>query len=101
MMFVHIFFLPYLKENLINYLISLTSAGYPVSGLTRYPAGQSGIRPDTGYQKRPDYPAGYPVHPYSLNNYKDGVGCSCDVNASNVMSEVLLQVVPRRRLQDM
>jgi hypothetical protein len=28
---------------------------------TGYPAGQSGIRPDTGYQKRP---AGYPVHPY-------------------------------------
>jgi hypothetical protein len=42
-------------------------AGYPVSGLTGYPAGQSGIRPDTGYQKRPDYPAGYPVHPYYLD----------------------------------
>jgi hypothetical protein len=38
-------------------------AGYPVSGLTGYPAGQSGTRPDTGNQKRPDYPAGYPVHP--------------------------------------
>jgi hypothetical protein len=25
---------------------------------------QSGIRPDTGDQKRPDYPAGDPVHPY-------------------------------------
>jgi hypothetical protein len=23
----------------------------------------SGIRPDTGYQKRPDYPARYPAHP--------------------------------------
>jgi hypothetical protein len=61
------FFLPYLKENLINYWISYTvagyPAGYPVSGLTGYPAEQSGIRPDTGYQKRPDYPAGYPVHP--------------------------------------
>jgi hypothetical protein len=30
----------------------------PVSGLTEYPALQSGIRPDTEYQKRPDYPAG-------------------------------------------
>jgi hypothetical protein len=44
--------------------IRLTLAGYPVSGLTGYPAGQSGIRLDTGYEKRPDYPAGYPVHPY-------------------------------------
>jgi hypothetical protein len=26
-----------------------------------YPAGKFGIRPDTGYQKRPDYPAGYPA----------------------------------------
>jgi hypothetical protein len=42
-------------------------AGYPVSGLTGYPAVKSGIRPDTGYQKRPDYPAGYPVHPYFLS----------------------------------
>jgi hypothetical protein len=24
---------------------------------------KSGIRPDTGYKKRPDYSAGYPVHP--------------------------------------
>jgi hypothetical protein len=40
-------------------LISQTLAGYPAG----YPAGQFGIRPDTGYQKRPDYPAGYPVHP--------------------------------------
>jgi hypothetical protein len=24
---------------------------------------ESGIRPDTGYQKRPDNPAGYPVYP--------------------------------------
>jgi hypothetical protein len=23
-----------------------------------------GIRPETGYQKWPNYPAGYPVHPY-------------------------------------
>jgi hypothetical protein len=65
---VQIFF-PALFEGKLNKLFdNLTSAGYPVSGLTRYPAGypagQSGIRPDTGYQKRPDYPAGYPVHPY-------------------------------------
>jgi hypothetical protein len=53
--------LPYLKKNLINYWNSKTLAVYPVSGLTGYPAGQSDIRPDTGYQKRPDYPAGYPV----------------------------------------
>jgi hypothetical protein len=25
-----------------------------------------GIRPDSGDQKRPDYPAGYPVHPYKI-----------------------------------
>jgi hypothetical protein len=24
---------------------------------------KSSIRPDTGYKKRPDYPAGYPVFP--------------------------------------
>jgi hypothetical protein len=30
---------------------------------TGYPAVQFGIRPDTGYQKRPDYPVGYPVLP--------------------------------------
>jgi hypothetical protein len=60
---VHIFFLPYLKKNQINYWISSTLAGYPVSGLTEYPAVQSGTQQDTGYQKRPDYPAGYPVHP--------------------------------------
>jgi hypothetical protein len=39
----------------IPYWISLTLAGYPdgypVSGLTGYPAGQSGIRSDTGYKK--------------------------------------------------
>jgi hypothetical protein len=48
------FFLLYLKKNLINYWNSYTLAGYSVSGLTGYPAGQSGIRPDTGYQKRPE-----------------------------------------------
>jgi hypothetical protein len=30
-----------------RYWINLTLAGYPVSGLSGYPAGQSGIRPDT------------------------------------------------------
>jgi hypothetical protein len=55
--------LPYLKKKEVNHLTSYTLAGYPVSGLTGYPAGQFGIRPDTEYQKRPDYPAGYPVHP--------------------------------------
>jgi hypothetical protein len=39
-----------------------------ISGLTGYPAGQFGIRSDTGYKKgriiRPDIRlAGYPVHP--------------------------------------
>jgi hypothetical protein len=43
-------------------------AGYPANPNAGYPAGQSGIRPDTGYKKgqiiRPDIrPAGYPVHP--------------------------------------
>jgi hypothetical protein len=44
---VQIFFLPYLKENYINFWIILTLEGYPAG----YPAGQSGIRPDTGYKK--------------------------------------------------
>jgi hypothetical protein len=65
--------LPYLKEKLGNHWTSYTLAGYPavypVSGLTGYlagyPADQFGIRPDTGYKKRPDIrPAEYPVHPY-------------------------------------
>jgi hypothetical protein len=30
----------------------------------------TGIRPDTGYQKSPDGPAGYPVHPYFLQEQK-------------------------------
>jgi hypothetical protein len=59
--------MPYLKKNYINYWTSYTLTGYPVSGLTGYPAvyptGQPGTRPDTGYQKRLDYPAGYPVLP--------------------------------------
>jgi hypothetical protein len=41
-------------------------AGYPAILNIRYPAGypaiKSGIRPDTGSQKRPDYPAGYPAN---------------------------------------
>jgi hypothetical protein len=76
---VQIFFLPYLKDNYINFWISLTLAGYPVirpyrissypalpdirlSGLTGYPAGQSGIRLDIK-KGRIIRPAGYPVHP--------------------------------------
>jgi hypothetical protein len=61
------FFVVALFEEKLNKLLeqlNISRIPYPVSGLTGYPAGQSGIRPDTGYQKRPDYPAGYPVHPY-------------------------------------
>jgi hypothetical protein len=29
---------------------------------------KSGIRPDNGFQKRPDYPAGYPVYPYIVED---------------------------------
>jgi hypothetical protein len=36
-------------------------AGSPVSSLPEYPAGQSGIQPDTGFKKRPNYLAGYPA----------------------------------------
>jgi hypothetical protein len=57
--------MPYLKENYIIFWISLSLARYPagylVIRIAGYPAGQYGIRPDTGYQKRPDYPAGYPA----------------------------------------
>jgi hypothetical protein len=65
----------FLQKNLMNYFIlslflllsqlnlSRYPAEYPVSGLTGYPVGQSGIQLDIGYQKRPVYPAGYPVHP--------------------------------------
>ena len=46
-----------------NYLV-VYLAGYPAAFpaflITRYPAAVSGIQPDTGYKKRPDYPAGYP-----------------------------------------
>jgi hypothetical protein len=42
---------------------SILSRDAPDTVFAGYPAGQSGIRPDTGYKKRPDYPAGYPVHP--------------------------------------
>jgi hypothetical protein len=45
-------------------------AGYPVSSLTGYPAGQSGIRLDTGYKKGHIIrPAGYPVHHYLKSRY--------------------------------
>jgi hypothetical protein len=50
-------------RNSLDYPLAGYPVGYPVSGLTGYPADQFGIRPDTGYHKRPDYPAGYPVHP--------------------------------------
>jgi hypothetical protein len=62
---------------------------YPVSGRIsghqiRYPAGypaiKSGIRPDTVSLKRPDYPAGYPVHPYYglTSPLRPGSGmCTC------------------------
>jgi hypothetical protein len=53
------------EEKIVNHWTSYTLAGYPaghpVSGLTGYPAGKFGMRPDI--KKRPDYPAGYPVHP--------------------------------------
>jgi hypothetical protein len=57
---LQIFFLSDSKKEQINYWISQTfagyPAGYPVSGLTRYPAGQFGIRPDIkkGRIIRPD-----------------------------------------------
>jgi hypothetical protein len=60
--FYAIFFLALFEEKLNKLLGWLTLAGYPVgypgSGPTGYPAVQFGNRPDTGYQKRPDYPAG-------------------------------------------
>jgi hypothetical protein len=55
---VQIFFLALFKEKvkklkkIIGY--GKQPSGYPVSGLTGYPALQSGFRPDTGYKKRPD-----------------------------------------------
>jgi hypothetical protein len=48
----------------ILFLPDIRPAGYLPNPKAGYPAGQSGIRPDTGYQRRPDYPAGYPVPPY-------------------------------------
>jgi hypothetical protein len=54
-MFVQIFFLALNVEKLNKLLdqLNISRIRYPVSGLTGYPAEQSGIRPDTGY----------PVHP--------------------------------------
>jgi hypothetical protein len=44
-------------------------AGYPANfGIRpdiRQGESDTGIRLDTGYQKRTDYLAGYPMHPYS------------------------------------
>jgi hypothetical protein len=51
--FYAIFFLALFEEKLNKLLGWLTLAGP-----TGYPAVQFGNRPDTGYQKRPDYPAG-------------------------------------------
>jgi hypothetical protein len=52
------FFLALFEEKNTSITGSVTLAGclagYPVSGLTGYLAGQSGIRLVTGYQKRPD-----------------------------------------------
>jgi hypothetical protein len=58
LIFVQIFFLalPVFKEKVNNLLDQVN--------ISRISGWISGIRPDTGYQKRPDYPAGYPVHPY-------------------------------------
>jgi hypothetical protein len=44
-------------------------AGYPAIRGIRYPAGypaiKSGVRPDTGSLKKPDYPARYPANQIS------------------------------------
>jgi hypothetical protein len=60
---VQIFCLALFEEKLNKLLDQRNNSR--ISGLTGYPAGylagQSGIRPDTGYQKRPEYPAGYPA----------------------------------------
>ena len=47
-------------------------AGYPAFTITGYPAAVSGIRPDTGYKKRPDYPAGYMASRISGASLKKG-----------------------------
>jgi hypothetical protein len=49
----HIFCLAIFEEKLNKLLDQLNISR--ISGLTGYPAGQSGIRPNTRYQKRPDY----------------------------------------------
>jgi hypothetical protein len=46
----------------LDYLIISRISGR-ISGYPALPDIRPDIRPDTGYQKRPDYPAGYPVHP--------------------------------------
>jgi hypothetical protein len=53
------FFLAFFEEKLNKLFDHLNITGSRISGLTGYPAGQSGIRPDTGYKKK----AGYLVHP--------------------------------------
>jgi hypothetical protein len=50
----------YLKKKLLDQLYIIRQSGF-----IGYPAAQPGIRPHTGHQTIPDYPAGYPVHPLS------------------------------------
>jgi hypothetical protein len=40
--------------------------GYCVWYPAGYPTIEPGIRLNTGYKKRPDYSAGYPVHPWFI-----------------------------------
>ena len=52
-----------LEAVFISFSLAAYLAGYPAFSITGYPAGYlvaiSGIRPDTGYKKRPDYPASW------------------------------------------
>jgi hypothetical protein len=67
LIFEQIFFLAVFEEKLYKLLdqLNISRISGRISGIrpdirypAGYPAGQFGIRPDTGYQKRPDYPAG-------------------------------------------
>jgi hypothetical protein len=51
----------------ISWMYTVLYPALPPIYLAGYPAVQSSIRADTGYQKRLDYLAGYPVHGKSLN----------------------------------
>jgi hypothetical protein len=74
--------IPFLPDNRPAGYPANPTAGYRISGrilglttillvkyqIHLYPAGQSDIRLDTGYPKRPDIrPAGYPVRPYYIH----------------------------------